>query len=431
MRIIKADVRGIKTLIDLSKGYFLTTIINNALPFLLLPIMTRYLTTGEYGMLSLFSFYMVMAFSLIGASLPVVVSKYFYEKDKGYIAEITGNCVHFSFVLLMITESVIVIIYPFLHQYLSIPLLWMMAIPIGAFAQVIFSLGLTICRNRKKVSHFGCHQIANTAINVLISLIFVCLFLWGWHGRALGMLLSFVFSAIAMMVYLSHEGYLDLHYSKNSIREVKNVVLPLIPNSIQLNIISQVGLFFMQLYFTKELLGLYSLGFQIAFCMKLFVDTIAMSWGPFLYQQLSLNGGMNKLYVTRLLWVLIIVLFLGAAAIILIAKPVLWLMTTPNYYSAVQFVPWFILGMFFYGVYILMNPFLIKNNQQSYIGKVSFLSMVVMIVSNICFSKQFGYMGIVYAYCVSYVFMSLILIIRVQRMASLPWIVALKIWKSR
>ena len=413
----------------MSKGYFLTTIVNNALPFLLLPIMTRYLTTAEYGMLSLFSFYMVIAFSLIGASIPVVVSKNFFEQDKGYIAELTGNCVRFSFVLMMIAESVIVCIYPFIHQYLSLPMLWMMAIPIGAFAQVIFSLGLTICRNRKKVSHFGCHQIANTTINVLISLILVCLFLWGWYGRAIGMVLSFICSAIAMLFYLYHEGYIEWRYSKKQIKVIKKIALPLFPNAVMLNIISQVGLFFMQLNFTKELLGLYSLGFQIAFCLKLLVDTLAMSWDPFLYQQLSLNGGMNKLYVTRLLWGLIIALFLGAAAIILMTKPVLWLMTTPDYYSAAQFVPWFVLGMFFYGVHVFVRPLLIKHNQQLYIGKVSFISMIVMIVTNIYFSKLFGYMGIVYAYCFSYVFMSLILIRRAQNITNLPLVEALMIWK--
>ena len=76
------DLKGLQNLVDLSKGYFLTTIINQALPFLLLPILTRYLSTGEYGMLSLFTFYMSISTAVIGASIPLVISKTFMKKRK-------------------------------------------------------------------------------------------------------------------------------------------------------------------------------------------------------------------------------------------------------------------------------------------------------------------------------------------------------------
>ena len=219
-----------------------------------------------------------------------------------------------------------------------------------------------------------------------------------------------------------------MRYSSDSQHTIRNVVLPLIPNSVQICIISQVGLFFMQFYFGKDLLGIYAIGFQIAFCVKLLVDTIAMSWSPFLFQQLALGEKMNRMYVARLLLVLFIVLGIGALVVFILAKPVLWVMTTPGYYSAEQFVPWFCLGLFFYGMYVFLHPVLIKFNQQKYIGVVSFLSMLIMIAVNILFADVFGYMGIVYAYCATYIFMSVLLLIKAQKVLPLPWIKALKFW---
>ena len=347
-----ADIKGLKILVNMSKGYFLTTVINQALPFLLLPILTRYLDTAEYGSLSLFSFYLTVSNSLVGASIPVVVSKFYFEREKSYIANLIGNCVYTAAIMAGVVFLIILSTYPWIKDLFSISLLWMLMLPVGSFTFVIFSLGLTVCRNSKNVLHFSFIQIGNTLVNILISLLMICVFAWGWTGRALGIIGAYFISAIGVLVYLRKRGFINMRYSSDSQHTIRNVVLPLIPNSVQICIISQVGLFFMQFYFGKDLLGIYAIGFQIAFCVKLLVDTIAMSWSPFLFQQLALGEKMNKMYVARLLWVLFIVLGIGVLVVFILAKPVLWVMTTPGYYSAEQFVPWFCLGMFFYGMYV-------------------------------------------------------------------------------
>lgn len=426
----KQNIQGVKSLIDMSKGYFLTTIINQAIPFLLLPILTRYLSTEEYGILSLFNFYLAVSNAIVGASIPNVISKYFFDNEKTYVARLVGNCIYTSAMILFVAEIIIASTYYWIQLYLSVPFVWMLLLPICSFAFVIFSLGLVVCRNNHKVFHFGCHQIGNTVGNLIISLILICLFAWGWIGRAVGIIGAFLLSAGVMLVYLRRQGYLIWRYDKTMQKEIRNVVLPLIPNSLQLTIISQVGLFFMQLYFAKDILGIYALGFQIAYCVKLLIVTIQMSWSPFMYQQLAKQENMDKIYVSRLLCILFFALIGGAVVVWLLTKPVLWLMTTPDYYGAYVFVPWFALGLIFYGMYIFLNPILIKYNQQKFIGITSFISMIVMLLANIFFAKWFGYMGIVYAYCITYIFMSVTLIIKAQKVFPLPWLRALKFGKK-
>ena len=45
-------------------GYFLTTIINSALPLLFLPILTRFLEPAEYANIALFNFYLALSNTL-------------------------------------------------------------------------------------------------------------------------------------------------------------------------------------------------------------------------------------------------------------------------------------------------------------------------------------------------------------------------------
>ena len=87
--------------------------------------------------------------------------------------------------------------------------------------------------------------------------------------------------------------------------------MPLLPNSFQSVIISQVGIFFIQFYFSKELLGVYAVGFQVAFAIKLLNSALALSWSPYLYEQLAKKHAINRMYLTRMLLALVAVMFMG------------------------------------------------------------------------------------------------------------------------
>ncbi len=64
MMRLNADLRGLVHLGRMSGGYFFTTLINNAIPFLFLPVLTRYLSPAEYANIALFSFYLAISNSL-------------------------------------------------------------------------------------------------------------------------------------------------------------------------------------------------------------------------------------------------------------------------------------------------------------------------------------------------------------------------------
>ena len=422
------DLGGLTHLVKMSGGYFITTILNQALPFLILPIITRFLTPSEYGNVALFSFYLVLSNALSGSSIPTVISKHFFSREKEYIARIIGNCILIVAFLSLIIFMAIIIFYPFLQSLFQLPLLWLFLIPITSFAFILFSMGLNVMRNTKKILTFSKHQIGNTAINLVISLIFIVLLMWGWHGRVWGIIISYIISAAGSYLYLKKNGFISFDVSITLTKTILKVIAPLIPNSVQVVIISQVGIFFIQYYFTKELLGLYSIGFQIAVMIKLFSDTINMSWSPYLYEQISGRVVINKLYLTRLLLTIIGLLIMGVIFINLFAGVILRVMTTQSYYGAREFVPWFTFGFMFYGIYVLFFPILIKYENQKYISVVSFINMFVMIVLNVWFIKLFGHIGIAYAFCCTYFLMFLAFFWKAQKVMPLPWLKAIKIY---
>ncbi len=426
---LKIDFRGLLHLGKLSKGYFLTTIINQAIPFLLLPILTRFLSPEEYGSLALFSFYLALNNTVVGSSMQTVISKNFFNTKKEDLAIIIGNGIIIVAAFSLFTFFLFLIIYPFTASFINIPLLWILLIPPSSFAYVIFYMGLAVMRNSGKVLSFGKFKVGNMVINVSVSLVFIVILLWSWQGRALGIISAYCVSGVLTAIYLYKRGYIHIKISRKILMNVTGLLLNLLPDSFQSIFMARVGIFFMQYYFTKELLGLYTIGFQIAIMLQLLVATLAMSWSPYLYKEISTGKKINKLYLTRLLYALYGILILGALFINGTVDFVLRIMTTQEYYDAARYVPWFTAGFVFFGAYRFIFPILINAEKQKFISRITFANMLIMLALNFSFIKIFGHIGIAYAFCITYLLLFISIIIKAQQVMPLPWLRALKVWK--
>jgi len=406
-------------------GYFITTFIYSAIPLLFLPILTRYLSPSEYGNIALFRFYMAISNSLAGVSIPIMISKNFFDQEKGYISKIIGNSIFVSFSFSFITMILIILFSNIIMKYINLPLFWLVLIPWVSFFFVIFNIGLTVLRNQKKVLLFSKHKIGNVITNISISLLLVVILIWGWEGRVWGIILSFFISALFALKYLKSNGYLTLKFSKNTFKKILQLVLPLIPNSLQAVITAQIGVFFIQFYYSKELLGIYSVGFQIAFSIKLLFNTLSMSWSPYLYEKLSKSTQINKIQLVRYFYVIGFILFCGVLFVNLFSDLILRIIATKSYMGANEFIPYFTLGFLFNGLYIFLQPILVKNEKQKYLSLISFINMTSLIFLNIIFVKFFGYIGIAYAFAFSAFAMFLAFFIKTQNVYPLPWFKAL------
>lgn len=152
---------------------------------------------------------------------------------------------------------------------------------------------------------------------------------------------------------------------------------------------------------------------------------LSLSWTPYLYKKLSMPESINKISLVRGFYILTGVIILGVLFVNFFSSIILQIFTTPNYYGAKEFIPWFTLGFFFNSMYVFMMPILIKGEKQKYINLVSFVNMLIMIGLNLLFVDIFGYIGIAFAFCITDFLMFISLAILAHRELPLPWLKAL------
>ncbi len=416
---------GLRQFGRMSGGYFVPTVINNALPFLFLPILTRYLLPRDYANVSLFITYVAIATSLSAPALTAFMSNRFFDRPREHVARIVG-C---SFVVaglftvgLLGLVAVFAVAFPRLS---GLSFTWLLMVPVTAFTYSLFQVTLGVVRNQKKVLVFGLHQVTNTLVNFLASVLFVAVLLAGWQGRVYGIIIANALSAAVSLWYLARNGFLSFNFDRKLTGEVARFALTLVLDSSYTVVACQLGFLLMQYYYGKELLGVYSVGYNIANAVLILAATLNLSLTPFLFEQLSVSTVVNRRYIVRMLYANILVVVLGAGLVWLAAGVILRLMTTPAYYPARQFVPALAAGLGFAGMTLFIKPVLIRFGQQGYVGLVAGANLALLLAASYAFSRWFGYMGIAYAFGLSTLLMLALLLARAQAVFRLPWLGAL------
>src|SRR5690606_18660157 len=101
--------------------YLGSSVINKAIPFLLLPILTKYLTPEEYGVLAIYQVMISFVMPLIGMNMQNNITRNFFSRSKEFVAQIIFNMlVVLTIASIAITFIVSVYLY-FVGTNFSIP----------------------------------------------------------------------------------------------------------------------------------------------------------------------------------------------------------------------------------------------------------------------------------------------------------------------
>ena len=182
-------------------SYSGVNIINASVPFLMLPILTSYISPGDYGVLSMVQLLMLLSFPFVILNsqglLTMEYSNLSQEKYKILVSTAIliplFGCVFLELLFFFFSSNVI--------KYFQIPAYLLYLIPIFLFFQTIPTFVPIFFQAKKDPFNFGKFKISLTIANVLLSLLFVVLLDYGWEGRLFGIVGSFlIFSIIGIIL---------------------------------------------------------------------------------------------------------------------------------------------------------------------------------------------------------------------------------------
>ena len=401
--------------------YAATSIISQALPFFLLPILTTYLTPDEYGFIGVFQVMISFAVAFVGMGMASNITRNFYSKDKKYISAVISNLL-----IVLLTTTLILSFGIFLYLYFlglpfDMPLHWMIFLPIIAFMNMIGQFNLTMLRNKKKAFQYGLLEVLKTFLGLMVSVLLVVIFLYGWEGRLYGILLAEVFIGVIGIMTLFKEEYINFNVDKKIIKDILTVSVPLIFHTMGIAIIMLSDRFFLDRMIGKEAVGLYTVGYQFGMIVLLAVTAFNNAWGPWIYEQLAKINQKKKKRIVMLTYLYNVVVVILAFIITALSHFLMRYMVAEEYCEGSVFVIWISLSYAFWGMYMIVFPYLVHAKKTYFLGFITASVAVLNLVLNYYLIKKNGAVGAAQSTLISYIILYFAVWAYAQKIYPMPW----------
>ncbi len=373
--------------------YMLASMINKALPFLLLPVLTHYLSPEEYGTLSLYQVIISFFIPIIGMSMQANITRHFFSESKSEVARLIFNlCLILAstFTIVMVLFSLVIFLFPSLFE---ISTFWLYTIPIIAAMMMLNEFNLTVLRNQGRAKLYGSFEIANTAINLFITLILVVYVGLGWEGRAFGVFLAPVIIGAVGLLRLYRAHFVVHDFNKKTINEALRISIPLVPHSLSMIIIALSDRIFLDQMLGKEAVGIYTVGYQFGMIVAISTDSFNKVWSPWMYNQLAHITERMRLRIVQFTYLYDVGVVIFAVFVTYISYFLIKLMTTEAYYGAQQFVIWVALGYALRGMYMMRFPYLVHVGKTNFLAVLTTFSAIVNLGANYILISRNGILG--------------------------------------
>lgn len=343
--------------------YILVDIVNKMVPFILLPILTRYLTPSDYGIISMF----FVLTSILGVIMTIesntAISIFFFKKSHEELKIFIANVLLIVSVLTSFLFLLSIIFSTSLTKLLSLPLEWIVLGIVVTFAQFMTTINLVLWQSEQNPIPVGKYQISQTLVNLSLSLVLIIGLEMNWEGRLIAISFASIIFGIYSFNLFFKRDYIKLKFDKDSIKEVILFGAPLLPHSLSVWFRTGIDRVFITTFISASATGMYTVAFQIASILHILCIAFNKAFAPYLYKKLKSINDTEKLKLVKYSYVYFLGLLFSA-----------WLLGTISPYIVKYF-----LGSAF-------------SDSQKYIMLLSFTfafqGMYSMVVNYILFMKK-------------------------------------------
>jgi O-antigen/teichoic acid export membrane protein len=341
-------------------------LVNAALPVALMPILTRYLSPTDYGIVATSAVlvqFLSVAMSLNSSGL--IVSSQFEENRETQRKLVSTNLL-LAFALATLLGLWALGAGDLVERATEFPAAWSPAVVLLALTSVIQATYLCLLQARKETTRYVSLQVLSTGLNLGLSLALVAALRMNWQGRILAMLAAgMVIAGICLHGLVSRLKVLGLTFGRDSLKALVTFGMPLIPHFLGGWVMTMAPRLFLNKLATVADTGLYSVAFNLASPIAMIAGAANQAYMPALFERLSRPESLDKFRLSR-------VLLLGAAGLLAMAvvygltiRLLLPHLVGPRFYASTNYVLWLSLAFAVQGVYFIFANFVVYARRTS------------------------------------------------------------------
>lgn len=399
--------------------YGLGNMLSKLLGFFLLPIYTRYLTPADYGILALLtltqSILVILANLGLGSAL---FREVIYKKTTEKTAESTA--LYTLFILSLFILVIGYIFAPLLSRIIfndvaQTPLLRLV------FLNVVFNNILIVFNARLRIREqslfYSIFSVSSFLVGAGLNIYFVAIARRGVNGLILAQVILAALQAFVCLLML--RDLIKPHFSKSVLRSLLNFGLPLVPGAIAALMMVSADRYILNRYSTTTMVGLYSLGYSIGLVINLIVQAVQLAWPAQLFEIAKLPDAKQRFSMTLTYYCL--ALGFISLTVSVLAREILVIMTTPEFYGAYIIMPLITLSYVFYGIRFMTTVGMYIKNKVKYSSFVIISAAIFNLFLSFILIPRFGMIGAAWATFISYFLLAVVNIFVDSRFMQIPY----------
>lgn len=352
-------------LLQASAIYTASSFANSAIPFLMLPIFTRYLTPTDYGIVAMYQVLLGIVSSLTHLNVHGAIVRRYYDRDKIDFPRYISNCVFLVAGCSMLSGVILWGMATPIARFTEFPAPWIWAVILASAGEFLVLLILSLWQVQEQPIKYGLFQVGQTLTNICLSLLFVVSLGLGWKGRVWGQVCTMAIFASLSLFLLFRGQWLKGNFRLDYLHHALAFGVPLIPHAVCMYVITVTGRLLLTHLIGVAETGIYMVGVQIGMIVWLLQDSFNRAWVPWFYAQLKRDDESARRRIVRITYLYILLITVFALGFALLASQLLGILVGRDFLPAGRYLPWICMGYAFNGMYKMVTNycFFVENTR--------------------------------------------------------------------
>lgn len=405
-----------KKLVGNSTLIMIGGVLAKTISFLMLPFYTKWLTPSDYGISDSVSTYSALLWGVV--TLSIAESMFVFPKGatKDNKKKYFSSGIFYSVILLAITAFFFELISLYVqHQNIH-----------NIFCDYIWFIYLMIVSTfiQTFTQQFACAidkmKVYSLTGGVYAIVLVLSSFLLVEKYKVVGYILSMAFAGFVTTLFTVIASKSYRYYSKsfvdiNVFKEITKYSMPLIPNSMMWWFVSSINRPILESSLGAGAIGIYAVAFKFPSILTIIFGFFVTSWQVSVMEEYK-NKEFGTFY-NNILKILFLGMIIISGGLSFLSVPIIKLFSTPDYYSAAQYIQLLCIGVMFNCLSGYIGTLFATNKKSKYYFYSSFYGAVVAVVLNFLLIPRFGVWGA----CISNVG-SLVVILLVRTIYSVDYV---------
>ncbi|MFL9481721.1 lipopolysaccharide biosynthesis protein [Chitinophagaceae bacterium LWZ2-11] len=360
--------------------YTIGEIIPKILSFILLPVLTRYLSPAEYAINNYTSTIMGFLLVLSVLSLNTFLLRNYYKTSTDVERKkLVGSIFILTIIVNLFFSAISFAIFPSAIKLFKINIpfypYFFLAIIINALDGVTI-IPMVLYRVREQAKIFVTINVSKTFFQLIITYILLRYYNWGLVSVYISRLtISLIYSFFFIRI-VSRASIFKFNLSQ--VKSALRFSFPLLPGALSYLFITSFDRIILERNVSLTELGIYSTAATLALTLNIIVQGLYRSFEQKIFQQHG-QQGYQKL-VLNLGNLFFFMVIAGGILISCFCKEFFLLFTSHKYVEAYKSVPYQVVPVVIAGINVFLSTILVADNKQIYITKGTVMSLVISVL---------------------------------------------------